>query len=94
MSNNKGTISKNDLLVHVKNSKIWKGFLESKTKNNTTSPNVAAKVSIIQKLFFSCMKDSPDLRDHCMHLSRINKLQQLLKCFAFKILLIPPKCTP
>ena len=47
MSNNKGEISKNDLLVHVKNSKIWKGFLESKTKNNTTSPNVAAKVICI-----------------------------------------------
>ena len=41
MSNNKGEISKNDLLVHVKNSKIWKGFLESKTKNNTSGSNVA-----------------------------------------------------
>ena len=41
MSNNEGEISKNDLLVHVKNSKIWKGFLESKTKNNTSGSNVA-----------------------------------------------------
>ena len=85
MSNNKGTISKNDLLVYVKNSKIWKGFLESKTKNNTTSPNVAAKVNIRQKLFF-------ELKDYCMHLSGINKQQQLLKSFAFKIR-ITPKCT-
>ena len=47
MANNNGEISKNDLLVHVKNSKIWKGFLESKTKNNTSGPN-AAKVKAFQ----------------------------------------------
>ena len=50
MSNNKGEISKNDLLVHVKNSKIWKGFLESKTKNNTSGSNVAKVCLILHKM--------------------------------------------
>ena len=45
MVDSNGEISKNDLQVHVKNSKIWKGFLECKAITGS-SPQVS-KVQIM-----------------------------------------------
>ena len=44
MVDSNGEISKNDLQVHVKNSKIWKGFLECKAITGS-SPQVS-KVTV------------------------------------------------
>ena len=54
MVDSNGEISKNDLQVHVKNSKIWKGFLECKAITGS-SPQVSKVQRSMYLLLLSSM---------------------------------------